>query len=295
MNRWMTIWLAAAALLPAAAAAQGDMLLVSPDAKTLGAGGVAMTTLSASHAIYNNAAASVFSTYKSQLSSSYLSQRDRDYYTVSGYYNFDSRNLVQAGWRKLHLGEEERDMSFDLGYSRRIGDRWAVGVTGRLYHLNRTGDSADALAVDLCALYRLPLENIGHYTTLRAGAKLGNLGGRIAGVSCTLPTNFTVGAAFDTYITDAHEVTLAVDLGYCFTPEYVRGVRCSVGAEYNLMQLIQLRAGYHVGERQTCDTDFASLGAGIRFMHIRVDFAYLFARRDTPFRNACAVSFGLDF
>ena len=55
--------------------------------------------------------------------------------------------------------------------------------------------------------------------------------------------DFTVGAALDTFLTDAHEITVGTDLGYYFSPSSVRGFQMSVGAEYNLMQLVQLRTG----------------------------------------------------
>ena len=39
----------------------------------------------------------------------------------------------------------------------------------------------------------------------------------------TLPMDFTVGAALDTFLTDAHEITVGTDLGYYFSPSAVRG------------------------------------------------------------------------
>ena len=134
--------------------------------------------------------------------------------------------------------------------------------------------------MDLSAAYQLPLENVGSYSTLRAGAKLGNLGGYVHDTDYTLPMDFTVGAALDTFLTDAHEITVGTDLGYYFSPSSVRGFQMSVGAEYNLMQLVQLRTGYHYGERRD---------------YLRLDFAYLFAKKHTLLRNTYSISFGLDF
>ena len=116
-----------------------------------------------------------------------------------------------------------------------------------------------------------------------------------SGCGPSLPTDFTAGAALDTFFSDAHELTVGADLGYSFAPEAVRGFRMSLGAEYNLMQLFQFRAGYHYGERRYYDPSYWSLGAGVRFLHLRLDFAYLFAKSDTLLHNSCAVSFGFDF
>lgn len=282
-------------LAGAAGAAAQEAALPSPDAKTLGMGGVAMSATASSHAIYDNPAAAVFSTMPSQISSSYYGQKNADYYAVSGYCRFDNTNLVQAGWRQYLRERGNNDMAVDLGYSRRLNERWAVGAVARYTRLKRPDGSADALAADLSAMYRREVEGIGSHAMLRAGAKVSNLGGYLRSTPYALPLNLTAGAALDTFLTDAHELTVGADAGYCFTPSHMRGFHCSAGAEYNLMQLLQLRAGYHYGERNGYDPSYASVGAGVRFLHLRLDFAYLFAGKDSPLRNTYALSFGLDF
>lgn len=272
-----------------------EATLPTPDAKTLAMGGVAMTALSGSHAIYNNASMAIFSRTPSQISSSYFGQGDFDYYAVSGFCRFDNINLAQIGWRQYLRERGNNDMAVDLGYSRRIGDNWAIGIVGRYMHLKRPEVSANALAVDLSASWSMPLERLGSYSVLRAGAKLGNLGGYLEKSDYTLPMDLTAGVALDTFITDAHEITVGTDLGYYFTPGQVRGFQLSVGAEYNLMQLFQLRAGYHYGERKAYYPSYASLGAGVRILHLRLDFAYLFAGKNSWMHNTYSISFGFDF
>ncbi len=44
----------------------------------------------------------------------------------------------------------------------------------------------------------------------------------------------------------------------------------SVGAEYNLMQLVQLRTGYHYGERRDYYPSYWTVGAGVRILHLRL-------------------------
>ena len=105
--------------------------------------------------------------------------------------------------------------------------------------------------------------------------------------------SFTAGAALDTFLTDAHEITVGADLGYRFSPGAMRGFMLSAGAEYNLMQLVQLRAGYHYGELRGDDPSYASVGAGFRFLPLRLDFAYLFTAKHTP--DIYSISFGFDF
>ena len=135
----------------------------------------------------------------------------------------------------------------------------------------------------------------GFVSTLRVGGKLGNLGGYLGKTDYTLPMDLTAGVALDTFLSDAHEITVGADWGYYFSPARVRGFQMSVGAEYNLMQLIQLRAGYHYGERRNYYPTYGSVGAGVRFLHLRLDFAYLIARKETLLHNTYSISFGFDF
>lgn len=277
------------------ASAQNELMLLTPDAKAIGMGGVTMTTLSASHTIYNNAAAPLFSGERSQIASTYFSQDNYNYYVVSGFYNFDGRNVLELGWRMFRRRHDDNDMTFDAGYARRIGERWSVALVAHYYHMKRPDRVYHALAADVNAMYSLPLENFGYYSTLRAGARLANLGAYFNAEGMTLPMNLGAGAALDTYITDAHEITLAADLGYYFTPDYVRGLQASFGVEYNLMQLFQIRGGYHVGQKKEYYPNYATVGAGVRFLHIKLDFAYIFAARSTALHNTYSISFGFDF
>ena len=124
---------------------------------------------------------------------------------------------------------------------------------------------------------------------------MANLGGYFGDTDFRLPMSLTAGAALDTFLTDAHEITVGADLGYCCTPRAVRSLLLSVGAEYNLMQLLQIRAGYHYGEDRTFCPSYASVGDGVRFLHLRLDFAYLIAPERSLMYNTYSISFGFDF
>ena len=54
---------------------------------------------------------------------------------MTGFCRFDNVNLAQIGWRQYLRERGNNDMAVDLGYSRRLGDRWAVGIVGRYMHL----------------------------------------------------------------------------------------------------------------------------------------------------------------
>ncbi len=271
-----------------------ELMPASPDAKSMSMGGLAMTTISASHTLYDNPAMAAFSVSPLQISSSYYKQNDYDFYSISGTSRFGQRNSAHIGWRQYLRDSGNNDKALDLGYSRRIGTEWGIGIVARYTHLKRPDAQADALAFDLSAAWSHPLENVGSHSTLRVGAKIADIGGYFNS-DYKLPLNCTAGVALDTFLSDAHEITVGTDLGYYFNPAVVRGFQWSIGAEYNLMQFLQLRAGYHYGEQSDYYPKYASVGAGIRFLHLRLDFAYLFAAKNSLFHDTYSFSFGLDF
>ena len=63
--------------------------------------------------------------------------------------------------------------------------------------------------------------------------------------------------------------------------------------EYVLMQMIAVRGGYHVADSH--GYDYGTIGAGLRFMHLELDFSYLFAAKKCPWRNTYQVGVGLYF
>lgn len=292
MNR-KTILLTLTCCLATVGVRAQELSLFTPDAKSLSMGGVTITQLSASHTLYNNAASALFQPVQLQLSGSYCAPQGYDGYAASGFFNIASRHSVQAGWRQFHRERGVGETMVDAAYAFRPGVRWAIAVTGRYTHLRRTQGTDDALAADLSALYVQPLGTADR-SAMRVGAKLSNLGGYFGDPNHELPVVLGAGAAFDTRLSDAHQLTVALDLNYAFNPSPVQGFGLSVGAEYNLMQFIQLRCGYHYGERSV-SPDYGSVGAGLRFLHLRLDFTYLFAGADTWLRNLWGLSFGFDF
>ncbi|MFR6634871.1 MAG: hypothetical protein ACLUQ6_08745 [Alistipes onderdonkii] len=159
------------------------------------------------------------------------------------------------------------DMAVDLGYSRRLGDRWAVGIVGRYMHLKRPDDTADALAVDLSAAWSMPLENVGSYSTLRVGGKLGNLGGYL-GKTDSYAADGSHGRRGAGYVPlRCSRNNRRGGLGLLFLPGTGARFQMSVGAEYNLMQLIQLRAELPLWRTAELLPPYGSVGAGVRFPH----------------------------
>lgn len=292
MKRCFTL---AAALLISLSAAAQSLTLPTIDAVALGMGNVTMATIHDGHSLYNNAAMTAFALYPMRLSSSYYGQADFDYYAVSGYWRFDMSNTLQVGWRQYLREKGNRDSALDVGYTRRLNDEWAIGVVGRYMHLKRYDETTDALAVDLSVGWQRPIANWERYSTLRVGAKIANLGGFLDHTDDHLPLSAKAGVSLETFFSDAHALTVGADVGYYFSPSEIRGLELGLGAEYNLMQLIRLRAGYHAGDDKLFNPSYGSVGVGVSILHLRCDFAYLIASKSTPLHNCYSISFGLDF
>lgn len=55
------------------------------------------------------------------------------------------------------------------------------------------------------------------------------------------------------------------------------GLMAGAGAEYVLADIASIRAGYHFGNSMNVVQSYASLGAGVKFVGIALDFTYILA------------------
>lgn len=273
------------------ARAQYGLLTFTPEARSMALGGASMTTISSSNTIFNNPSLVSFADAPFQAAASYSSGDSRQYYSLSAYYQFLTGGSIQAGWRSCHYADND-EMSFELGYARPIARIFSIAITGRYIHSDSALDEkSNALAADLSASCRIPLGG----SALLVGARLNNLGAYLSGKEeGVLPIQLTAGVGFDLVINDSHRLFFTGDTGYCFNPAHFKGVEAAVGVEYELMQLLQFRAGYHYGESNTVYPNYASVGAGIHFLFFRVDFSYLIAT-SSNMKNAYSLNVGLNF
>ena len=276
------------------AQAQADFgCLMNPDARSMSLGGLTTTTLSSSNTLFNNASLVSFLPGTFHLGGSYYASDGNHNYSVAGYFRFGG-NAIQAGWREYTCGEK-REQALELAYSRRIARIFSVGVTGRYMNFrSATGSTSKALAANLSASCQIPMSALSQGSSLLIGARLNNLGGFISGEG-TLPLNLAAGSALDYYINENHRMLFGVDVAYYFKPDYYEGLQVAVGAEYEFMQLLQLRAGYHYAPKESAFPSYGSIGAGIHLFHIRVDAAYLIAKKGSPLHNTYTLNFGFDF
>lgn len=269
--------------------------IANPDARTLGMGGIETVTSADAYAVFNNPSAGHFARQKMQVATSFFTLSDKTTYSAAGYYKFNMQHLLAGGWRTFGLDDRMKDKSVSLAYAYRLNGSVALGLTADYARFVRE-QTGNALAAGITVQAVVPFERGDDYSALRLGAKLTGIGGFLNGpVEMKLPVAFTAGAAYEWFLGDAHALTFAGECRYTFSPSAARGIEGSIGLEYNLMQLMQFRMGYHGGESRLYYPDYFSLGVGVRFMHLCFDAGYTVAKKASPMHNAYSLTIGLDF
>ena len=70
-------------------------------------------------------------------------------------------------------------------------------------------------------------------------------------------------------------------------------VAAALGAEYTYDGFASIRAGFHYGGESVMQPTFASVGAGVKFMGIKLDLAYLIG--SGAMKNTLALGLGYTF
>lgn len=70
--------------------------------------------------------------------------------------------------------------------------------------------------------------------------------------------------------------TAAAEVDYLFSGALMAGL----GLEYDIQNIVSLRAGYHYGDARKALPSFASLGLGARFAGVKLNLAYMLANRN---------------
>jgi hypothetical protein len=157
------------------------------------------------------------------------------------------------------------DFAFTGNYSRRLTESFDVGGSVKYLHQKIDAELARGVAVDLGAIYRLPM-----VTGLSAGVSVQNLGPQMSFIEdkFDLPVLYKVGAAYG-----APVPALSGDL--LVTGDVVLpndgDAKVHVGIEFEYSEMFALRAGYRTG----WDNQNISVGFGTKVRGVRIDYAYV--------------------
>ena len=230
-------------------------LTITPDARAGGMGDVGVATTPDINSQYWNVSKYAFMESPAGFTFSYtpwLSKlvSDINLLYTAGYWKFDELQSVSASLRYFSLGEiklrGERpdddygtanpyEMSFDLGYSRMLSDKWSAGVAFRyirsdlnngVSHDTQFMTPGNAIGADVATYYRTPIELSYADANLAFGLNISNIGSKISYdenlTSIFIPTNLRLGTSFDYPIDDYNKISVSVDMNKLLVPTPVK-------------------------------------------------------------------------
>lgn len=337
----------AAMLLTSAGAASGQttepvnitssavpFLRIPADARSAGMGNMGLATSPDANSGLWNLSKTPFADSTGSLAVNYspwLRDVTKDVYLLhaGGYYKLGEQQAISANIRYFSLGNlpltdyngqliktsYPREMSFDIGYARKLTDRFGIGVAFRYIHSSLVRGNlnevrykpATAVAGDI-SMYYSGLNEDGQGLT--AGLALSNLGSRIAyrGDSDQkefLPANFGLGLAYTFVMQEDHRLMLGAEGNKLMVPEmndvkeyYETGAmaawfqsfgdntwRASGGLEYSYRNAFSARLGYVSGNRQEGRIQEMTAGIGGRYRMVGMNLSYMVPTGSGSSRN----------
>lgn len=291
-------------LIPSMAGAQAlPFTVVDADPVILAKGGAGLTeTGSVSNAAFTNAAVIPFSESTLDVSAGYMMWQPGSvntnvinagaafnlggklgvaaglYYGMNPEYNITNGSGVAAGTFK------PSDLHAAVGLSYRFLGFMSFGVNfGYATSSLAEGQSYGSIAGDAFVMAKI--------AGLKVTAGVSNVLGSIksaSGTKFSLPASAALGAGYGlTLGKSAIEANLDVD--YFFSGD----LAAAFGAGYTFNDLVSVRAGYRYGGDSSPIPSYASVGAGVKFLGIKLDAAYLIA--SGPMANTLALSLGFCF
>lgn len=159
------------------------------------------------------------------------------------------------------------DMVLNVGAGFLVMDNLTAGANLRYASQKLSADNSySGISADVFLTYR--------FSDLNVTAGVSSLGSSVkseAGVSFSQPASATVGADWHTAFSELHGVRLAADADYFFSGN----VTLAAGAQYSFKDMVFVRGGYHFGTEDAVLPSFATVGLGVRFFGVSLDFAYL--------------------
>ena len=325
-------------------------LRISPDARSGGIGDAGIALSPDANSVFYNQAKIPFAKNKSGIGATYtpwLKEVADNMYlaTLAGFHQLDELQAVSASLRYFNAGDismvdyngnklqtvRPREYAFDLGYSRKLSDKFGIGValryissklaTGTMNGTNYKGGKA--FATDLSVFYNGVEENSRGWT---AGLSLSNLGSKIgytddANNKDFLPANLGIGASYTEVWNEDNKMTFVLQADKLLVPKIPEtaeampayrdksvvgswfnsfdngAMQLAFGAEYAFKEQLYLRIGYNSKSYAYGNWQYVTAGAGVRFSMATVNFSYLVPAGDKINRNPLSntVRFGLVF
>ena len=259
------------------------------------------------------------------------------YLTGYGKFGKDGEQVISASMRYFSLGNINytsalgdpngtgmpREYSFDLGYSRKLSEFLATGLTLRYIHsaiasgvsyVPGGGDykPGNAASADIGVYYTKKKDDGAHPTTFSFGAVASNIGTKISYNSTRkdfIPMNLGIGAAYTYQMDDYNSFTGTLDLNKLLVPvlssagadtqisvvsgifnsfktgEQLREIDASLGLEWWYQKQFGVRAGYFYEDVSNGDRQFLTCGLGIKYNVFQINASYIIPQGNGITRN----------
>jgi hypothetical protein len=162
---------------------------------------------------------------------------------VSGFYRLGNNQSVSASLRYFSLGDifltdnqgmpmgtqNPNEFAFDVGYSRKLSDKWSGGVVVRYIRsdlsggiANETYTAGNAFATDVSFYYNSEWEDSPVYRAIAFGVNISNVGSKISyddgETKEYLPANLRLGTSYAMDINDYNSLSFSVDINKLLVP-----------------------------------------------------------------------------
>lgn len=147
------------------------------------------------------------------------------------YFDLGDIQLTDGAGNELNV-INPREFALAGTYSRKLGNDFSIGVTGKFIHSNLSGGitvspvtdpkPGTSIAADIGVYYRSRITLFQKDTQLSFGGVISNLGSKISYNSADeedfIPTNLRLGSALSTYLDPYNKITLAMDFNKLMVP-----------------------------------------------------------------------------
>jgi len=312
-------------------------LRISPDSRAGGMGDGGAACANDANAVHWNLSNLSFAKKKFGLAISYTPWLralvpDINHVYLSFFIKPDSVSAFGASMRYFSLGSvsstsvvgtpaqfRPNEFAFDLGYTRKLTEHFAAGITVRFIQSNPTGingivvrdGGGRACAGDITAAWKgnaAGSENRNVRPSV--GLAITNIGTKMwyedRDSAEFLPTNARFGTALEFILTPIHQFTLHAEANRLLSPapayvnttkEKLEQINLSTGIEYNYLHTFKVRGGYFHEFESHGDNRYFTCGLGIEYTIFQLDFSYLIPVTDqrSPLENTLCFTLLFNF